>query len=55
MKRTMTTETQNLEYKNPKTNIYQLVIYFPENYNTENYQNIIEALEITVNSEQVTN
>lgn len=53
--RTMTTETQNLEYKNPKTNIYQLVIYFPENYNTENYQNIIEALEITVNSEQVTN
>ena len=53
--RTITTETENLEYKNPKTNIYQLVINFPKNYNTENYQNIIEALEITLNSRQVTN
>lgn len=50
----MTTETENLNYKNPKTNTYQLVIYFPEKYNTINYQNIIEALEIRVDSHQVT-
>lgn len=52
--RVMTTETENLNYREPKTNTYQLVIYFPENYNTTNYQNIIEALEINVNSHQVT-
>lgn len=50
----MTTESENLNYKEPKTNTYQLVIHFPENYNTTNYQNIIEALEINVNSHQVT-
>ena len=52
--RVMTTETENLNYREPKTNTYQLVIHFPENYNTTNYQNIIEALEINVNSHQVT-
>ena len=52
--RIITTETENLYYEEPKTNTYQLVIHFPENYNTTNYQNIIEALEINVNSHQVT-
>lgn len=50
----MTTETENLNYKEPKTNTYQLVINFPENYNTINYQNIIESIELNVNSHQVT-
>ena len=52
--RTMTTEPVNLQYTNTTTNVYQLVIYFPTNYNTTNYQDIIEVLEITVHSEQVT-
>ncbi len=52
--RNITTQEENLYYKEPKTNIYQLVIHFPENYNTTNYQNIIEALEIQVDSHQVT-
>lgn len=52
--RIITTETENLYYKTPQTNTYQLIINFPENYNTINYQNIIEALEINVNSHQLT-
>lgn len=51
--RTITTEQENLEYKTPKTNVYQLVVKFPENYNTKNYQNIIEVIEILVESKQV--
>lgn len=52
--RTMTTDPITLQYTNPTTNLYQLVVYFPSSYNTNNYQDIIEALEITVHSEQVT-
>lgn len=52
--RIITTSTQRLNYKEPKTNQYSLVIYFPINYNTTNYQDIIELLEITVESRQVT-
>lgn len=51
--RTMTTDTITLKYTEPKTNQYQLVIHFPANYNTTNYQDIIEALEITVDSKQI--
>lgn len=52
--RIITTESEDLYYETPKANIYQLIIHFPENYNTTNYQNIIEALEININSHQVT-
>ena len=52
--RTMTTEKKYLSYKEGKTNLYQLVVYFPANYNQEIYQNIIELLEINVNAQQVT-
>ena len=52
--RIMTTDTVFLKYTEPTTNLYQLVIYFPANYNTNNYQDIIEALEIRVESTQVT-
>lgn len=51
--RTITTSSEDLYYKQPKTNLYELVFYFPETYNTTNYQNIIEVLEINVNSHQV--
>lgn len=52
--RTMTTDKITLKYTEGKTNLYQLVVYFPENYNQENYQDIIELIEINVNGQQVT-
>ena len=52
--RTMTTEKNYLSYKEGVTNLYQLVVYFPANYNQEIYQDIIELLEINVNAQQVT-
>lgn len=52
--RTMTTEKITLPYTQGTTNLYQLVVYFPANYDQENYQDIIELLEITVNAQQVT-
>lgn len=52
--RKITTPNEALNYKEPKTNNYQLVVYFPENYNTTNYQDIIEVIEINVTSHQVT-
>ena len=52
--RTMTTEKINLSYKEAVTNLYQLVVYFPKNYNQEIYQDIIELLEIHVDAKQVT-
>lgn len=52
--RTMTTEKNYLSYKEGVTNLYQLVVYFPTNYNKEIYQDIIELLEINVNAQQVT-
>lgn len=51
--RTMTTKKVFLPYTEGTTNLYQLVINFPANYNQEKYQDIIELLEITVNAKQV--
>jgi hypothetical protein len=51
--RYITTDKIELQYTNPETNLYQLVVYFPEEYNTEEYQDVIEAIEITVNSKQI--
>jgi len=52
--RTMTTDKVYLSYKEGITNLYQLVVHFPANYNQETYQDIIELLEINVNAQQVT-
>ena len=52
--RTITTEKEYLSYKEAKTNLYQLVVHFPKNYNQEIYQDIIELLEINVNAQQAT-
>lgn len=51
--RTITTQTQELMYQEAKTNQYELIIHFPINYNTTNYQDIMEMLEITVDAKQV--
>lgn len=50
--RKISTETKEFKYKTAETNIYQLVVYFPSEYNTENYQDIIESIEININSKQ---
>ena len=52
--RTMTTDKITLPYTTGKTNLYQLVVYFPGNYDQEIYQDTIELLEINVNGVQVT-
>lgn len=52
--RTMTTDKIILPYTEGKTNLYQLVVYFPEDYDQEKYQDIIELLEINVKGQQVT-
>lgn len=52
--RIMTTDKSFLPYTKGTTNLYQLVVHFPENYNQEKYQDIIELLEIKVNAYQVT-
>lgn len=51
--RTMTTEKVKLSYKEAVTNLYQLVVYFPVNYNQEIYQDVIELLELKVDAKQV--
>ena len=50
----MTTEKITLPYTEGKTNLYQLVVHFPADYDQEKYQDIIELLEINVNGGQVT-
>ncbi len=52
--RKIKTDKVKLSYKEGITNLYQLVVHFPKKYNTENYQDIIELIEITVDAHQVT-
>ena len=52
--RKIATEQEYLKYSVGTTNVYQLVINFPKTYNQENYQDIIEMIEINVNAKQVT-
>lgn len=52
--RNITTDKVILDYKNPTTNVYELVVKFPSSYNTINYQDIIEVFEIIIDGKQVT-
>ena len=49
----ITTQTENFSYKEEKTNTYELVVYFPSIYNTTNYQDLIDMIEISINARQV--
>lgn len=49
---TITTDTQTFGYEKAQTNTYELVIYFPEQYKDVSYNNIKEAITITVNAKQ---
>ena len=51
--RYLETANETFEYVNIKKNVYQLVVYFPQEYNTENYQDIIESIEINIDAKQV--
>lgn len=51
--RNIQTAAVTLRYKTPETRYYQLEVSFPQNYNTTNYQDIIELIEITVSSHQL--
>lgn len=51
--RIITTQKQNFSFKQEQTNTYQLVVNFPEKYNTIDYQDVIEGIEITIDSMQI--
>lgn len=51
--RIITTQKQNFSFKQEQTNTYQLVVNFPEKYNTIDYQDVIEGIEITIDSRQI--
>lgn len=53
--RTINTNTENFVFTEAKTNVYQLVVYLPSIYNSINYQDIIENIEISISSRQVIN
>lgn len=48
-----TTDTQYFSYSYNETNTYQLVVYFPSTYVDEMYQDIVDSIEITVDSKQI--
>lgn len=51
--RTLKTEKQLFHYSTPRVDEYTLVVTFPEIYNTENYQDILEVIWINVDASQV--
>lgn len=51
--KSLKTDNQILIHSTPISNIYTLVIYFPKEYNTEEYQDLIDSIEIHVNSKQL--
>ena len=48
-----TTDTEYFSYSYNQTNNYQLVVYFPSNCVDEMYQDIVELIEIRIESKQV--
>lgn len=51
--RTLKTDTQVFEFTSDETNTYKLTIYFPPTYKDIKYQDVIEGIEIQVNSRQI--
>lgn len=51
--RTLETTTEKFYYDTTGENTYTLMVYFPSIYNTKDYQDIIEGIEISVDSHQV--
>lgn len=51
--RTLSTEKKTFGFTEDESNFYKLVIYFPEKYRDIQYQDVIEGIEIQVNSSQI--
>lgn len=51
--RTISTNTETFGHQKNETNIYTLVVHFPEEYKQIQYQDIIESIEIKVDSRQL--
>lgn len=51
--RTISTNTATFGHQKNETNIYTLVVHFPEEYRQIQYQDIIESIEIKVDSKQL--
>lgn len=51
--RTLSTEKETFGFTEDETNTYKLVIYFPESYKDIKYQDVIEGIEVQVNSSQI--
>ena len=51
--RTISTNTESFGHQKNETNIYTLVVHFPEEYKQIQYQDIIESIEIKVDSRQL--
>lgn len=51
--RTLSTEKEVFTHTEDKTNIYTLIIRFPKEYSKTEYQDIIEAITIEIDSKQL--
>lgn len=51
--KTITSNEETFGFEADEQNTYKLQVRFPKEYNSVDYQGIIEALEIKVNSEQI--
>ena len=51
--KTLTKNKQEFKYSVSTLNKYTLVVYFPEEYNTEDYQDRIDIVEINVDAKQI--
>lgn len=50
--RTMTTTRQEFGYNNVQTNYYTLLVYFPVEYKSSEYQDLVDSIQINVDSKQ---
>lgn len=51
--RTLETETKTFGFEEDQENIYQLVVLFPKEYDSFEYQNIIEGITIKIEAKQI--
>lgn len=51
--KTIKTDKQTFTHDKDESNVYQLVVDFPKQYNTTDYQDIVEAIIINVDSKQI--
>lgn len=49
----MTTSKRYFSFVQNEIDYYTLVIYFPIEYNTDKYQDLIESIELVINSKQI--